>query len=144
MSISTQAVTVIILMTTCFVVDQAQSAVANYKVYDVGGSVKAPRPLSTPMPPPPDSINKALKILVSFVVAPDGSVTDIKLVKKSTPDFDDFAKSVVSKWKFEPATKNGIPVAVRLESEFRSHWRKSHTQDPRLIVTRVIALRCFA
>ncbi|HVP55061.1 MAG TPA: hypothetical protein VMU45_08710 [Candidatus Eisenbacteria bacterium] len=81
MSISTQAVTVIILMTTCFVVGKAQSTMANYKVYDVGGSVKAPRPLSTPMPPPPDSINKALKVLVSFVVAPDGSVMDIKLVK---------------------------------------------------------------
>jgi len=27
----------------------------------------------------------------------------------------------VSKWKFEPATKDGIPVAVRLETEMHSH-----------------------
>jgi len=52
---------------------------------------------------------------------PDGSVANIRLLKCSKSNFDDFAVGVVSKWKFEPATKDGKPVAVRLETEVRSH-----------------------
>jgi outer membrane biosynthesis protein TonB len=36
-------------------------------------------------------------------------------------DFDEFAVGVVRNWKFKPATKEGAPVAVRLETEVRSH-----------------------
>jgi len=50
-------------------------------------------------------------VLVYFVVAPNGSVANVKLLRRSTPDFNDFAVSVVSKWKFRPATKDGTPVA---------------------------------
>jgi TonB family protein len=110
-----------ILVATCFATGQTQASKANYTVYQVRGDVKAPRPISTPMPAPPDSVDKQLKVRVSFVVAPDGSVADVKLLKRSTPDFDDYAVSVVSKWKFEPATKDGNPVAVRLETDMRSH-----------------------
>jgi TonB family protein len=52
---------------------------------------------------------------------PDGSVANVQLMKRSASDFDAFAVSVVSKWRFEPATKDGKPVAVRLETEMRSH-----------------------
>jgi len=54
-------------------------------------------------------------------VTPDGSVAQVRLLKHSRPDFDDFATKVVNDWKFEPATKDGEPVAVRLETEMRSH-----------------------
>jgi TonB family protein len=83
--------------------------------------VKAPRPISTPIPAPPADVDKALKVRLSFVVIPDGSVANVRLLKHSTPEFDDFAVAVVSKWRFEPATKDGKPVAVRLETEMRSH-----------------------
>jgi TonB family protein len=99
----------------------SQSAKPNYPVYKVGGHVRAPRPISTAVPAPPESINAALKVRVSFVVAPDGSVTSVRLLKRSDPNFDDFAIGVVSNWKFEPATKEGRPVAVRLEAEVRFH-----------------------
>ena len=54
---------------------------------------------------------------MSFVVTPDGSVRDIKVVKHLKPDFDSAAVSVVATWRFQPATKAGKPVAVRLETE---------------------------
>jgi len=107
----------------CLAVGQTQPTKSNNTVYEVRGDVKAPRPISTPVPPPPDSAptHKQLKVRISFVVAPDGSVTDVKALKRSTPDFDSYAVKTVSKWKFQPATKDGIPVAVRLETEMNSH-----------------------
>jgi len=57
------------------------------------------------------------------VVTPDGSAVDIRLLKRSRPDFDDFALSTISKWKFEPATKDGKPVAVRLQTEMHSYHK---------------------
>jgi len=57
------------------------------------------------------------------VVTPDGSAVDNRLLKRSRPDFDDFALSTISKWKFEPATKDGKPVAVRLQTEMHSYHK---------------------
>jgi TonB family protein len=110
-----------VLLTTCFATDPQRAPKANYTVYQVGGDVKAPRPISTSVPAPPRSIDKRLKVRLSFVVMPDGSVANVQLLKRSASDFDAFAVSVVSKWRFEPATKDGKPVAVRLETEMRSH-----------------------
>jgi len=103
-----------VLFATCF------DAQGNVPIYQVGGDVKAPRPISTAVPPPAN-VDKQLTVRISFVVMPDGSVANIRLLKRSKSNFDDFAVGVVSKWKFEPATKDGKPVAVRLETEVRSH-----------------------
>jgi TonB family protein len=73
------------------------------------------------VPAPPANVKKQLTVRLSFVVTSDGSVSNIRLLKRTKSDFDDFAIGVVSKWKFEPATKDGKPVAVRLEAEVRFH-----------------------
>ena len=106
---------VFFLFATCFATQ------ADSPIYQVGGDVKAPRPISTVIPPPPASVDKQLTVRLSFVVTADGSVANVRVLKRSKSEFDDFAVSVVSKWKFEPATKDGKPVAVRLETEVRSH-----------------------
>ncbi len=111
----------LLLFTVSFAAAQNQTPQTKYTVYEVRGDVKAPRPVSTGVPAPPDSVNKQLKVKISFIVTPDGSVTDVKLLKRSTPEFDNYAVDAVSKWKFEPATKDGVPVAVRLETEMHSH-----------------------
>ena len=115
------AAVLFVLLATCFASGQTQASNASYQTYKVGGDVTAPRPISTPIPAPPASVDKALKARLSFVVIPDGSVANVRLLTHSTSEFDDFAVAVVSKWKFEPATKAGNPVAVRLETEIRSH-----------------------
>jgi TonB family protein len=115
------AAVLFILLATCFASGQTQAPNASYPIYEVGRDVTAPRPISTPIPAPPASVDKTLKVRISFVVIPDGSVASVRLLKDSTPEFDDFAVAVVSKWRFEPATKGGKPVAVRLETEMRSH-----------------------
>lgn len=109
------------LAVTGFATSEAQTSKATYQTYAVGGDVKPPRATSTPIPPAPDSVEKNLKVRLSFLVAPDGSVSQVRLLKRSKPDFDDYAIKVVTGWRFEPATKDGKPVAVRLETELRSH-----------------------
>ncbi len=115
------AATLFVLLATCFATGQTQASNANYPTYRVGGDVKAPRPISTSTPAPPAGVDKTLEVRLSFIVIPDGSVANVRLLKHSTPEFDDFAVAVVSKWRFEPATKDGRPVAVRLETEMQSH-----------------------
>lgn len=44
---------------------------------------------------------------------------DIKVVKHFKPDFDSLAISTAATWRFEPATKAGKAVAVRLEAEIK-------------------------
>jgi TonB family protein len=118
-----QGLAVLLLLgMTCFAVAQTQTSKTKYTVYEHARSdVKPPRPISTPVPAPPDDVDKELKVKASFVVTPDGSVTDIKLLKRSTPEFDDYEVATLRQWKFEPATKDSTPVALRLETEMRSH-----------------------
>jgi TonB family protein len=40
---------------------------------------------------PPARTDKQRKVLVSFVVTPEGSVRDVKVVKRFKPDFDSAA-----------------------------------------------------
>src|SRR3954471_5080089 len=51
-----------LLVTGWFAVCQGQTSKATFQIYAIGGDVKAPRPVSTPMPPPPNSVDKNLNV----------------------------------------------------------------------------------
>jgi TonB family protein len=55
---------------------------------------------------------------LDFVVRPDGSASNIRIVKATAYDFAQQAALAVQKWKFDPAMKNGRPVAVRVRLPF--------------------------
>jgi TonB family protein len=55
---------------------------------------------------------------LQFVVTPDGSVSDIRVVVATAADFALEAADAVKDWKFAPARKNGQPVAVRVRLPF--------------------------
>lgn len=78
-----------------------------------------PRALSAPLPMPPTRAGKRGKVVLSFIVMPDGSVRDINFVKRFRPDFDAAAVNAVSKWKFAPGTQAGKPLPMRLETEIK-------------------------
>lgn len=52
-----------------------------------------------------------------YVVTSEGGVTDIS-IHEAVPEkiFDEAAKDAVSRWRFEPALKDGEPVAVKVMS----------------------------
>jgi bla regulator protein blaR1 len=58
-------------------------------------------------------------VTVEAVVEADGRVTEVKVVKSLDKEhgLDDEAVSTIKKWVFTPGTKDGAPVAVRIEVE---------------------------
>ncbi len=60
-------------------------------------------------------------VLLSIIVTAEGTVRDPQVTRSLDKDLDKNALECVKKWKFEPATKDGKPVAthVAVEVSFR-------------------------
>ena len=58
--------------------------------------------------------------LVGAVVLPDGTVGELTLLESLDPKFglDDAALAAAKQWVFNPGTKDGKPVAVRITIRF--------------------------
>jgi TonB family protein len=52
------------------------------------------------------------EVLMDCVVKADGTVGDITIARSLHPDLDQAAIDAAKQWEFEPATRNGKPVAV--------------------------------
>ena len=57
------------------------------------------------------------RVVLVLVVTPEGTVRDAKVTSSLDKDLDRQALKAVSTWKFEPATRNGKPIAVRIPVE---------------------------
>ena len=61
-------------------------------------------------------------VLLSAVVLPDGSVTDIRVIRSLDRSFGLDAKAIEAarQWQFFPGTRQGepVPVLVNIELEF--------------------------
>jgi len=83
-------------------------------------NVTPPRPIHTP-DPDYDKASRQAKVqgtvVLSTLVAEDGKPQDIKVARSLNPALDQKAIEAVSRWRFAPATKDGKPVAVRLQVE---------------------------
>jgi TonB family protein len=90
-------------------------------VYDkVIPGVTAPKPVYHPDAEYTDKARKKKiqgSVVVSIVVTDEGKVRDAQIVSGLEKDLDKQALKAVSAWKFEPATKDGKPVAVRIRVE---------------------------
>lgn len=60
-------------------------------------------------------------VLLSMIVTPEGTVRDPQVTRSLDKDLDKKALECVSKWKFDPATKDGQPVAMRIAVEVNFH-----------------------
>ena len=81
------------------------------------GGIVAPRTTYAPDPEYPKEALKAEaegEVLLAVTVDQEGKPRDIKVLAPIGDGLDEKAVSTIETWKFEPATKNGEPVAVRL------------------------------
>ena len=88
--------------------------------YRVGGGVSAPRPIYAPDPEFSDEARKAKyqgTVILWVVVGPDGRTHDIRIQRTLGMGLDEKAIQAVSQWRFEPARKDGMPVAVQVNIE---------------------------
>jgi TonB family protein len=88
--------------------------------YRVGGGVSAPRVLYSPDPEYSDEARKAKyqgSVVLWIIVGADGRVRDVRVQRTLGLGLDEKAIEAVRKWRFEPAMKNGQPVAVQVNVE---------------------------
>lgn len=86
-------------------------------VFEPKELTKAPKPISQRAPLYPQDLRRAGiegVVLLMFVVRPDGTVDNIRVIKSDHQGFNQEAVAAVSKWKFKPGEKNGRPVNARV------------------------------
>ena len=89
-------------------------------VFRVGGGVTAPRALDTPDPEYSEEARKAKyqgTCVLWLIVGPDGKPRDVKVARALGMGLDEKAIEAVRNWRFEPAMKDGKPVAVQINVE---------------------------
>src|SRR5215472_6213671 len=89
-------------------------------VFRVGGGVSAPRAIYKPDPEysPEDRQAKYQgTVVLSLIVAPDGRAHGLRVVRSLGMGLDEKAIEAVREWRFEPARKDGKPVAVAVDVE---------------------------
>jgi len=113
----------IILVLSCTVTAAQENSGKNAQstetdtVYEIGNGVTPPKGVYMP---DPEYSEKARKkkisgtVLVAMVVTADGKVRDVTVTKSLERSLDQQAIAAVQTWTFEPATKDGKPVAVHL------------------------------
>ena len=93
-------------------------------VYGYNSDISAPKEIFSPAPDYSEEARKAKLqgiVLLSLVVDAEGNPTQIRVVKPLGMGLDEKAVEKISKWRFIPAKRNGVPVPVRvtLEITFR-------------------------
>jgi len=89
-------------------------------VFRVGGGVSAPKELYAPEPEYSEEARKAKyqgTCVLYLIVGPDGKPRDIRVARSLGLGLDEKAIEAVKQWKFEPAMKDGKPVAVAINVE---------------------------
>ncbi|MGI9102327.1 MAG: energy transducer TonB [Terriglobales bacterium] len=89
-------------------------------VFKVGGGVSAPRALSTPDPEYSEEARKAKyqgTVVLWLIVDQGGRPQNVKVARSLGMGLDQKAIEAVRNWKFEPAMKDGRPVAVQINVE---------------------------
>ena len=93
-------------------------------IYNLGAGINNPRVLNEARPTyTPEAMRAKIQGVVTLqvVILETGMVGDVKVVKSLDPGLDQEAIKAAKKWLFQPATKDGKPVAVyaQLELNFR-------------------------
>jgi len=89
-------------------------------VYRVGGGVSAPRIIYAPDPEFSEEARKAKyqgTVVLWVIVGTDGLTHDIRVQRSLGLGLDEKAMEAIRRWRFEPARKDGRPVAVQVNVE---------------------------
>jgi TonB family protein len=94
------------------------------QTYRVGNGTTAPKLLKKLEPSYTEEARAekiAGTVLLQIVIDPNGTATDIQLVKGVGFGLDEQAVEAINQWRFQPGTRNGVPVPVQatIEVNFR-------------------------
>jgi len=86
-------------------------------VYRIGGDVRVPQLIFTPLPLDPRPTEVSGTVVVSLIVTSKGDIENIKVLSPLSSEQEARAIEAARKYKFKPSTKNGKPVSVRVMVE---------------------------
>jgi len=89
-------------------------------VFRVGGGVSPPKAIYSPEPEYSEEARKAKfqgTCVLWLIVGPDGRPRDIRVARTLGLGLDEKAIEAVKTWRFDPAKKDGKPVAVQVNVE---------------------------
>jgi TonB family protein len=84
------------------------------------GGIRPPRVIYSPDPGYSEEASKAKfegTCVLSLIVGTDGNARDIKVVRSLGKGLDEKAIDAIKTWKFEPGTKDGVPVGTQIDIE---------------------------
>ena len=91
-------------------------------VFDLGDGITPPK-VSHQVNPKPDSGTNGFRItgevLIALIVNSRGLPVNVHVVRSVDREIDASAVEAVRQWRFEPARRDGKPVAVRVTVEIR-------------------------
>lgn len=93
-------------------------------VYEPGGDVTRPKLVHSVEPAFSTKSNEAFvegTVTVSAVVSTHGALTDMQVLKGLSAAQDQSALEALKEWRFEPGTKAGKPVNVRVKIQVDFH-----------------------
>ena len=82
-----------------------------------GPGAAAPRPIYHPNPPYPAAASKDRvtgEVMMQAVVDANGRVQDVRVLRSLRQDLDQAAVDTFRQWRFEPARKDGQPMAAQI------------------------------
>jgi TonB family protein len=89
-----------------------------------GKDVTEPIIIKAPYPKYPDQLVKKFVVeicVLELIVDPQGMPRNIHLLRHQNPVLDQLAIDTVQQYRFRPATRNGRPVAVPIDTEVHFH-----------------------
>src|SRR5690606_26974645 len=102
---------------------QALGDVEN-RVYNVRDVDRLPVPVFRKAPRVPPAMLRAASspmVRLTFVVATDGRVEDVRVVQAATPEMGELVAAAIAEWQFEPALKDGKKVRCVVLQPVRLH-----------------------
>lgn len=93
-------------------------------VYEPGGDVKPPKLLHYVEPSFSPNSKEAFvegTVRISTVVSSEGVTKDFRVISGLNAEEDRNAIEALKQWKFQPGTRNGQPVNVRVTVEVEFH-----------------------
>lgn len=81
----------------------------------VGGSIAKPRLIRKVSPEYPvlaRTIRKEGRVVLEAIIAPDGTVSNVRVIESSFAGFNDPAVEAVRQWRYTPPSQDGRPVSV--------------------------------
>jgi TonB family protein len=96
----------------------------NEPVYDLGKDITPPRLIHQVYPaydPGSHGVRVAGKVLIRLIVSSAGLPKNPSIVQGLAAEVDRSALDAVKQWRFDPAKRQGMPVAVRVVVEINFH-----------------------